>query len=209
MPGGGVSGMTDHPLTEYRDAEITDEMVEAGASYAWEKANPGARYWDSLSASHKEGCRRDARAVLTAALAVAPTDSRPWEPLNEWDPVRVGDEVRQELNGVTTIAVVGRVDGEGDPWTAEDRFIGVHDEGTWYIRRAVQELPTQGGTVLIPADGREYIEMDVEGQTYYAREALLANGRWNAIWRTATGDRVRYSAQPEEITPGTWKVDER
>ena len=204
-----MSGMTDHPLTEYRDAEITDEMVEAGASYAWEKANPGARYWDSLSASHKEGCRRDARAVLTAALAVAPTDSRPWEPLNEWDPVRVGDEVRQELNGVTTIAVVGRVDGEGDPWTAEDRFIGVHDEGTWYIRRAVQELPTQGGTVLIPADGREYIEMDVEGQTYYAREALLANGRWNAIWRTATGDRVRYSAQPEEITPGTWKVDER
>lgn len=202
-----MSGMTDHPLTEYRDAEITDEMVEAGASYAWEKANPGARYWDSLSASHKEGCRRDARAVLTAALAVAPTDSRPWEPLN--GPVRVGDEVRRDHCGIIVTGVVARVDEDGDPWTAEDYLIGLREYGTWYVRRAVQELPTQGGTVLIPADGREYIEMDVEGQTYYAREALLANGRWNAIWRTATGDRVGYSAQPEEITPGTWKVDER
>ena len=55
------------------------------------------------------------------------TDARPWEPLNEDDQVRVGDEVRQELNGVTTIAVVGRVDVEGDPWTTEDRFIGVID----------------------------------------------------------------------------------
>ena len=209
MPGGGVSGMTDHPLTEYRDAEITDEMVEAGASYAWEKANPGARYWDSLSASHKEGCRRDARAVLAAALAVAPTDSRPWEPLKKGDPLAVGDEVRRESLGLTTTAVVGRVDKSGELWTAEGAYLGLLRYDTWYVRRAVQELPTQGGTVLIPADGREYIEMDVEGQTYYAREALLANGRWNAIWRTATGDRVRYSAQPEEITPGTWKVDER
>lgn len=53
-------------------AEITDEMVDAGASYAWETANPGNLGWNSLTQRHKEGCRRDARAVLTAALA-APT----------------------------------------------------------------------------------------------------------------------------------------
>ena len=48
--------------------EPTDAMVEAGASSAWEEANPGILGWNSISERHKEGCRRDARAVLTAAL---------------------------------------------------------------------------------------------------------------------------------------------
>ena len=48
--------------------EPTDAMVEAGASSAWEEVNPGILGWNSISERHKEGCRRDARAVLTAAL---------------------------------------------------------------------------------------------------------------------------------------------
>ena len=48
--------------------EPTDAMVEAGASSAWEEVNPGILGWNSISERHKEGCRWDARAVLTAAL---------------------------------------------------------------------------------------------------------------------------------------------
>ncbi|MCV7688150.1 hypothetical protein M3C66_009955 [Micrococcus luteus] len=55
-------------MNESKKIEPTDTMVEAGASYAWEEANPGILGWNSISKSHKEGCRRDARAVLTAAL---------------------------------------------------------------------------------------------------------------------------------------------
>ena len=186
--------------------EPTDAMVEAGASSAWEEANPGILGWTSISERHKEGCRRDARAVLTAALnhpdaaeLFADEDARPWEPLNEWDPVRVGDEVRQELNGVTTIAVVGRVDGEGDPWTAEDRFIGVHDEGTWRVRRAVQQLPTEDGAVIVPADGCQFIE------TRTGKKSRRLT--WDAdafVWYDAYGTYLG-----TDITSGTWKVDDQ
>ena len=83
---------------------------------------------------------RGMRAALTAALAVALTDPyhdpRPWEPLNEGDPLNVGDEVRRVHLGFTVTAVVGRTDQEGDPWTAEDAFIGRRRYGTWYVRRA-------------------------------------------------------------------------
>lgn len=195
--------------------EPTDTMVEAGASSAWEEANPGILGWNSISERHKEGCRRDARAVLTAALnhpdapgLFADEDDRPWEPLNEWDPVRVGDEVRQELNGVTTIAVVGRVDGEGDPWTAEDRFIGVHDEGTWYVRRAIQELPTEDGVEIVPAGGGPIGAAHPGGKftTHHATyDSYL--GSWVGVWRAASGRVTVSSVSPGDITPGTWKVE--
>ena len=64
------------------------------------------------------------------------TGARPWEPLNEGDPLNVGDEVRRENGGITTTAVVGRVDGDGGPWTAEGASIGILRYGTWYVRRA-------------------------------------------------------------------------
>lgn len=201
--------------------EPNDAMVEEGASSAWEETNPGILGWNSISERHKEGCRRDARTILRAALnhpdaagLFAGVDARPWEPLGEHDPLYVGDEVRQELNGVTTIAVVGRVDVEGDPWTTEDRFIGVHDEGTWYVRRAGQELPTEEGAVIVPAEGREFIEAEVAGQTYIAREAVVCQsdfGPSNVLegaWRRAdTGARVGGQVSRDFITPGTWKVD--
>nr|DAT11702.1 MAG TPA: hypothetical protein [Caudoviricetes sp.] len=127
--------MTDHPLTRAA-AEITDTMVEAGASYAWEEANPGILGWNSISERHKEGCRRDARAVLTAALALAPAeDARPWEPLGESDLVRVGDEVKWDYYGLTMTATVARVDKAGSLYTAMGLHIGVRSVGTWYVRR--------------------------------------------------------------------------
>ena len=55
-------------MNERKKIEPTDTMVEAGASSAWEEVNPGILGWNSISERHKEGCRRDARAVLTAAL---------------------------------------------------------------------------------------------------------------------------------------------
>ena len=72
------------------------------------------------------------RAALSATLDA---DHRPWEPLKKGDPLNVGDEVRQDWYGTTTTAVVGRVDGDGDPWTAEGAPIGSLDSGTWYVRR--------------------------------------------------------------------------
>ena len=82
----------------------------------------------------------DTRDLLRYALnhpdapgLFADEDDRPWEPLN--GPVRVGDEVRQDLHGLTHAAVVGRLDDDGYPWTAEGNFIGRLDFGTWYVRR--------------------------------------------------------------------------
>ena len=194
--------------------EPTDTMVEAGASSAWEEANPGILGWNSISERHKEGCRRDARAVLTAALnhpdaagLFAGEDDRPWEPLDEGDPARAGDEVRRDHCGIITTGVVARVDEDGDPFTAEGYLIGLRDYGTWYVRRAVQELPTEDGAVIVPSEGREFIGGD--GGRYFARltysgqlrlwYGVVVNGgpAWAALWY----------GEPEKITPGTWQVD--
>ena len=142
----------------------------------------------------------DARDLLRYALNhpdapglfAADEDARPWEPLNEDDPLRVGDEVRRDLLGITTIAVVGHVDKEGDPWTDEGRVIGILDEGTWYVRRPVQELPTEDGAVIVPADGREFIETN-EG---FASALVHLGGKWYG---------GAFPIKPEQITPCTWK----
>ena len=184
--------------------EPTDAMVEAGASSAWEEANPGILGWNSISERHKEGCRRDARAVLTAALnhpdaagLFTDEDDRPWEPLAPGDPLHAGDEVRGELNGVTRTAVVGRVGKDGDLWSTEGALIGYRDWDTWHVRRPVQELPEEDGAVIVPADGRQFIE------TRTGKKSRRLT--WDAeclVWYDARGTRL-YG----DITPGTWKVD--
>ena len=132
-------------------------------------------------------------------------DDRPWEPLGEHDPLNVGDEVRRHLHDITTTAVVGRMDGDGGLWTAEGRFIGALVLGTWYVRRRVQELPTEAGTVIVPADGHEYVEATMHGGTFRAREAIRSwAGGWYAAWRS--GEQTAGLASSEDITPGTWKV---
>lgn len=120
-------------------------------------------------------------------------DDRPWEPLN--GPVRVGDEVRRGHSGLTVTAVVGSVDEDGDPWTAEGALIGVLNLGTWYVRRPVQELPTEDGAVIVPEDGREYIE------TRAGKKPRRLT--WDAeyyVWYDVRGTHLA-----SDITPGTWK----
>ena len=132
-------------------------------------------------------------------------DTRPWESLNG-RPLRVGDEVRQDYYGIAHTAVVGRVDEDGDPWSTEDGFIGQLDLGTWYVRRPAQELPTEPGVAIVPADGHEHITATVGGRTYHTREAILSYSvLWLGVWRSI--DSTAVSALPEDITPGTWKVE--
>ena len=192
--------MTDHPLTETVAAEMWDEHHTP--------AHPILRW-----ALAHESERKATLALLRAAFDAGrehertnPEDPRPWEPLNG-GPVRVGDEVRRELDGITTIAVVGRVDGDGDPWTAKRAPIGMLSNGTWHVRRPVQDVPTEPGTVLEPADGHEYITATIAGHVYRAREAMLSGERWHAVWRRDSGRGAISFVRSHEITPGTWKVD--
>ena len=136
-------------------------------------------------------------------------DPRPWEPLNG-GPVRVGDEVRRELKGITTTAVVGSVDDDGDPWAAEGGLIGVLEYGTWHVRRAVQELPTKPAAVIVTNDGCENIEAVVSGVVWRTREAILrSDGRWHGVWRRDPRLGALTSMPPQRIVPNTWKVDDQ
>lgn len=179
-------------MSESKKIEPTDTMVEAGASSAWEEVNPGILGWNSISERHKEGCRRDARAVLTAALnhpdaaelfadedALRAAREQGWDQATLWI-----DSYQGGPNGRTTSA----------------RSANPH--------RPVQELPTEPGAVIVPADGHEYITATFDGETHRAREAiLLGSGHWQAAWRSDEGVMVYVIA--EWIDPGTWKVEEK
>ena len=80
-----------------------------------------------------------------------------------------------------------------------------HEEAA---RQSAQALPAEPGTVIVPAEGHEYITATVGGMTYRAREAiLLGRDDWHAAWRSDTS--VTIYATPDQITPGTWKVGNR
>ena len=196
--------------------EPTDAMVTVAAHALCIDATGMSLYFTHDPAKHPYGNR--ARIALRAALnhpdaagLFAGEDARPWEPLN--GPVRVGDEVRRDHRGMTTTAVVGRVDGLGDPWTAEGGLIRVPSSGTWYVRRHVQELPTESGAVIVPAEGCAHIEASAIGGVWRAKEAALgADGMWHGVWRRVSGGvgmPVGPFALPEIITPGTWQVDDQ
>ena len=75
-------------------------------------------------------------------------------------------------------------------------------------------LPTTDGAVIVPAEGREFIEAEVAGQTFIAREAVVCEsdfGPANVLegaWRRAdTGARVGGQVSRDFITPGTWQVE--
>ena len=71
--------------------------------------------------------------------------------------------------------------------------------------RPAPALPTEDGAVIVPADGHEFIEATICGETHYARAALRSwVGDWYAAWRA--GERKCGLASSGEITPGTWKV---
>ena len=156
-------------------------------------------------------------------------DDRSWEPLS--DPnmeiiedarpgdVRAGDHLTRtrvwETCGVVVTdsreGIAHHRDEDGEWYTKDGMWItnGEDEDTTLTIRRTVQELPTKDGDGIIPNDGHKYITATVGGQTYRAREAMLAEGRWRAVWRTADGQRVCYSVRREDITPDVWQVDDQ
>ena len=176
-----------------KQIEPTDAMVQA-AKTMMKVAGADARATLSLALNHP-----DTRGLFAAG------DDCPWEPLSG-GPVRVGDEVRRDANGITRIAVVAFVDAAGDPWTAEGVLIGRLNIGTWYVRRTAQELPTGLGAVIVAKEEGGSIEATVLGVVWRAREAVFgAGGRWHGVWRSTSG-AISY-AEPDQITPGTWKVE--
>ena len=188
--------------------EPTDAMVNKAANALALEATGTALHLQSDAAKHTY--RHRARVALRVVLnhPDAADADRPWEPLSG-RPVRVGYEVRQDLIGLTTTAIVGRVDQDGDLCTAEGGFIGNIWSGSWYVRRpAIQELPTKRRTVIIANDGHEYIEAVVSGVIWRTSEAILGlGGRWHGVWRA--GPVAVGSTSSDSITPGTWKVDDR
>lgn len=190
--------MTDHPLTETAAVELTMKFASSVVFQMVASVVP-----DDLT--------EYARAAFDAGREherTNPDDDRPWEPLNGGR-VYVGDEVRRDHSGITSIAVVGRVDKHRDPWTAEGGLIGPLGYGTWYVRRHIQELPTEPDSVIERAEGHKYITATVSGETYRAREAVLSGERWHAVWRRDSGRGAVSFVRPHEITPGTWKVEEK
>ena len=74
--------------------------------------------------------------------------------------------------------------------------------------RPAQELPTENGAVIVPADGHEYIEAACFGIVWRASEAVLGrDGRWHGVWRRGAGVAAVGSVSPGRITPGIWKLD--
>ena len=189
---------TQHPLTEAAAVEMWDASP-----------CPEGYEFRGMLTVEQDATLYAMRAAFDAGREYEranPDAARPWESLN--GPVRVGDEVRQEWYGVTRGGIVGRVDGNGDPWTAEGGYIGPILGGTWYVRRTVNPLPTEPGTVIVPAEGHEYITATVGGVTYRAREAILiGENQWHAAWRSDEG--VLIYVTPERIDAGTWKVGNR
>lgn len=178
--------------------EPTDTMVEAGASYAWEEVNPGILGWNSISERHKEGCRRDARAALTAALNHPDAAGL----FADEDTIRAAREQGWDQ-------AVGWI--ERDQGGPSARIINARLENP---HRPAPELPTEDGAVIVPAERREFIEAEVAGQTYIAREAVVcqsdfgpANVLEGAWRRVDDGSRVGGQVSRDFITPGTWKVE--
>ena len=153
---------------------------------------------------------RDVQNHPDAPRLFADEDDRPWEPLGESDQVRVGDEVKWDYYGLTMTATVARVDKTGSLYTAAGLHIGVRSVGIWHVRRAVRELPTKCGTVIVANDGHKFIKAEVDGIAHRAREAVLgANGWWYGAWRKAEGDGLLSAMFPEHISAPTWKVDDQ
>ena len=130
--------------------------------------------------------------------------------------VRSGDHLTwkwvQEIDGVTVKSshegIAHHQDECGDWWTEGGMWLTSVGAGALTIRRAVQELPTASCTVIVPADGHEYIEAKAN-IVWYANEAVLGpDNRWHGVWRTDSGLAIS-SVSPKEITLDTCKVDDR
>lgn len=195
--------------------EPTDAMVdEAANALSIDDYGTGLdRRTDSVQCAYLKLARITLRTALNhpdAAGLFADEDDRPWEPLGESDPARVGDEVKWDYYGLTMTATVARVDKTGSLYTAAGLHVGVRSVGTWHVRRVAPELPTKCGTVIVANDGHKFIKAEVDGIAHRAREAVLgANGWWYGAWRKAEGDGLLSAMFPEHISAPTWKVDDQ
>ena len=201
-----TDAMVEHIELGHKLMHMDDRSILRTALNHPDAAELLAAKWKSNAEAAAERAER-AEEKLAEAVRVDEGD-RPWESLKQGDLLHAGDEVRQEWYGVTRGGIVGSVDGNGDPWTAEGGYIGPILGGTWYVRRTVKPLPTEPGTVIVPAEGHEYITATVGGVTYRAREAILiGENQWHAAWRSDEG--VLIYVTPERIDAGTWKVGNR
>ena len=77
------------------------------------------------------------------------------------------------------------------------------------IHRNHPTLPDDEGTIIVPADGYEYIKAGDSYSTYRTQAATLSyEGYWVGVWRETNGINVYWAITPSSITPGTWKVEE-
>ena len=203
----------NHPLSETAAAELSKKFMPGLAFQMLANVSPEdlteyARLAYDLGREHER---------------TNPEDDRPWEPLN--GPVRVGDEVRQEAFGFAVTAVVARMDGRGDPLTAEGAIIGDLRHGTWYVRRTVpaptppaEEVELQGEhpahLLDVEITGRAkcvHMELDRYGywigvdQEGYPRQWPL---RWIAAFTLPDGTRARRDGEHEDGEPRFVKVQE-
>ena len=134
------------------------------------------------------------------------------------DDVRPGDHLTWDLTWThREVTLTNRREGIachrdefGDWWAKGRGCITVNGQAgaTLTIRRPVQDVPTEPGTVLEAADGHEYITATFAGEVYRAREAILnVPDHWHAAWRSDTS--VMAYVISGWIDPGTWKAGNR
>lgn len=139
------------------------------------------------------------------------------------DDVLPGDhitwEVTETIRGLTSAS---RREGIAhhrdafDNWRTKDGDCITLAEGesegvTITIRRTVKNLPRVFGSVIVTNNENGTIEAHYFGVVWRASEAVLgADGLWHGVWRRYVGVGAGLPAMdPENITPGTWKVEEK
>ena len=133
------------------------------------------------------------------------------------DDIRPGDHITwvyvSKIGSVTFKSYHEGVAHHRDEWGSWCTEDGVwiagsedEDEGTTItIRRHAQELPTEDGAVIVPADGCNRIEAG--GAHKFTAETATWDAEdqsWIGLWRDDYGQRCRY-IHGLTITPGTWK----
>ena len=189
----------NHPAVEAVAREI----------YVHDAPSNDPQTWPPTPTALADDYRGAAIAALTAALPhlVSPDDPRPWEPLAPGDPLHAGDEVWRWWCGVSTRGTFDVQHPDSQVYTAERGHLGHRAIGTWYVRRAIQELPTEDGVEIVPAGGGPIGAAHPGGKftTHHATyDSYL--GSWVGVWRAASGRVTVSSVSPGDITPGTWKV---
>lgn len=171
-------------MNESKKIEPTEAMVDEAANcLCLDATGTSLRvYDDPVKLAYRNRVTPALRAALNhpdAPGLFTGEDDRPWKPLKKGDPLHAGDEVRQEWYGVTRSGIVGSVDGNGDPWTAEGGYIGPILGGTWYVHRPAPTTPAE--EVELPTE--PCVLTDVR-----LREALVAGvALWTGLEVVAAG----------------------